>query len=271
MAAQLHLDGLPEQAVTLGLLALLEQIKKARKANEGLKLDTHEHDELEACAKDLLEQLGYVPPKRKGSNVGEVTRDEEDPKQGKLPLEFKPGPRARITCNGCRRRFGVPVGDQRRKCPDCGIIHHVVSDEDGTVFRQRTLIEPPDEILALFIARDSADLPPLNPADQKTLDDWIAANPDHTLHGELVEKGDRLADPDRPGSGNPLEIVCDALIGNGCPGFFSTDTPGDALCPKCGQKWTVEILTLEGETKPSVVVKPFDPQDGADRGGSAAA
>lgn len=264
MAAKLHLEGLPEEAVKLGLVALRDKIKKAVKANEELERPTDDLEELDEAAKDLLDQLGYKEPEKgKKANVGEVVRD--DPKQGKLPLEFKPGPRARVTCNGCGRRFGLPVGEARRKCPDCGMIQLVVSDEDGNVFRQRTLVEPPDEIRTLIVKRDTDDMPPLNPAEQKTLDAWLAEHPDFILHAELVEAGDRLADPEKPGSGNPLEILCDALIGNGCEGFTSTDTPGTALCPKCGQKWTVTLERRVGDDKPSVLVRIFDPEADEDQ------
>jgi len=270
MAAKLHLDGLPEQAVTLGLLALLEQIKKARKANEGLKLDTTEHDELESCAKDLLEQLGYQPPKKGKSDLGEVVRD---PSQQDLPLSFKPGPRARVTCNNleCRRRFAMPVGEQRRKCPDCGTIQLVVSDEDGNVFRQRALVEPPDDIRALFVRSTSDDLAPLTKAEAKTLKSWRAEHPDHILNGELVEQGDRLADPERPGSGNPLEIVCNDLVGNECRGFTTTDTPGVSVCPKCGQKWRVSLMKREADGLLVPLIQPWSEEsDEADDTDAAA-
>jgi hypothetical protein len=259
MASTLHLDGLPEEAVMLGLVALREKIKRAEKMNIELKRSTDELEDLDGAARDLLDQLGYKEPeKKKRNDVAEVVRDD---RQKELALETKPGPRARITClnEACRCRFVVPVGQTLRKCPDCHTMHAITSDEDGTVFKQRIVIEPPDDIRMLFIAQQSDDLPPLNPTQQKTLDAWIKVNPDHTLTGELVEKGDRVADPDRPGSGNPLEILCDSYIGNGCPGFMTTDTPGQSLCPKCGSKWTVTLEKSEPNDKGAILVVPFDP------------
>jgi hypothetical protein len=260
MASTLHLDGLPEEAVTLGLVALREKIKRAEKVNLELKRSTDELEDLDAAAKDLLDQLGYKEPeKKKRNDVAEVVRD---PKQRELPLEVKPGPRARITCNNteCRCRFAVPVGEIRRKCPDCGWIHFVTSDEDGTVFRQRTVVEPPDDIRGLMVREKSEDLAPLTKAEQKELAAWRKANPDHTTDAELVPAGDRLADPERPGSGNPLEIVCDSYIGNGCGGFTTTDTPGESLCPKCGAKWTVSLEKTQPNDKGRILVTPFDPK-----------
>jgi DNA-directed RNA polymerase subunit RPC12/RpoP len=260
MSLHLHLDGLPQQAVTRGLVALLEQIKKARKSDRALGLTVKPHDELEAAAKDVLDQMGWEPPAKKGKGSVEVVRD---PRQVGLQLETKPGPRAEIACANCSRKFKVPVGDHERKCPDCGSVFRVKADEDGKVIQQRAVAVPPDEILQLIIREKSDDLAPLTKLEAKRLEKWRKENPDHTTTPELIEAGDRIADPKVVGSGNPLAIDCHSLTGKECKGFEATDTAGTAVCPTCGQKYTIEIVTRDPDGFQFAQPRLFNPETDA--------
>lgn len=249
---KLHLpdDSLALRAVTLGQLALQKEIKKARKADEGLEMDTSEHDELEACSKDLLQQLGYVAPKKKSQGGAEVTRD---PRQ----LEAVLGKAAFPQCQACGRRFGVPAGEKAmRRCPDCGSPHAIASDANGMIIMEKRLVEPPDEIRALMIRAKDKDAKPLSPLEKKRLEKWVKENPDHTTNAEEILRGERVADPAVPGSGNPLEIICETYVQNGCSGFDSVDTEGKAgPCPKCGQLY--KVMLEEGK----VFVRPWSDLD----------
>lgn len=239
MAVKLIVDGLREQAVKQGLLVLRAEIKKAKAKDETLGLITESHDELDQAALDVLEQLGWTPKSGAKGGSAEVVRDD---RQGVLPLGgAEPKARVRVQCLGCARNFAVPLGLSHKACPDCGTIHKVRSGEDGTVYERAIAVQPPDEILELMKREVSDDLAPLTDIEKRQLKNWREVNPVHLANGELVLPGDRVADPEVPGSGNPLEIQCTSYVENGCSGFTATDTPGTAVCPKCGQKFVVSL------------------------------
>lgn len=253
--ATLEITGMREQAVKQGLLLLRDELKRSQKKDEekfGLHSDGK--DLLEEAAQDVLEQLGWRP---KGKGGVEVVRDD---RQVEMPLGAKGAP-ARVKCIVCARLFAVPAGDALRACPDCGAIHRVKSDDEGTVFQQRQLVRPPDDILELMIREQSDDLAPLFPDEEKKLREWREANPDHIKNGELVETGDRLADPEVPGSGNPFRVDCAAISGNECGGFETSDSPGSAVCPSCGNKYSIVLGKREGDGLAFVFAKIYDPAD----------
>lgn len=247
---KLHLDGLPEKAVRLGLLALRAEMGKLKKKLEEKEMDTAEEEELDAACVEVLRELGWRPKGDTGSNRVEAVRDD---RQSELPLGAVPRGVV-VQCFLCSRSFSVPVGDVTRACPDCGSIHRVKSDEDG-VTQKRQVVVPPDDILALMIRETSDDLAPLTELEKETLEVWRTANPDHVRDSSLVEKGDRVADPGVVGSGNPLRIDCTRIVGNECAGFDSVDTPGTALCTNCGQKYTVRV------TDGVVTISSWKPED----------
>lgn len=238
----LRVEGVVEDVVTKALVEYREDLAKPQKKMEKKGLDTAESEEHDAAAKDALEQLGWKPEKKTGSRV-EVVGGDTLP----LPLVFGDAAagaaphHARVQCATCARHFIVPAGDALRACPDCGTVHRVKSDEDGTVHQRRQLIRPPADILALMV-REQADDDDLTKVERTQLKNWREANPDHLTNDEHVEPGARVADPGTVGSGNPYFIGCGSLTGTECEGFQSTDTPGSAVCPTCGQKYVVEVV-----------------------------
>lgn len=258
--ATLDVTGMREQAVKQGLLLLRDELKRSQKKDEekfGLHSDGK--DLLEEAALDVLEQLGWRPTK-KGS--AEVIRD---PRQLEAPLGAA-ARQARVKCLVCARSFAVPAGEALRACPDCGAVHRVKSDDEGTVFQRRQVIAPPDEILQLMIREQSQDLAPLSHDEVSQLAEWRSKNPDHVRNPEEVERGDRVADPAVPGSGNPLRIDCHSLVGNECQGFDATDTPGATVCPACGQKYSVLLGTRDADGAEFAYAKVYAPEDGTDFG-----
>lgn len=254
---KLVVDGVIESVIVTALVEFREDLGKLKKKMAKKRLGTEEAEGQDAAAKDALDQLGWVPTTKGKSSSTEVIDDT-------LPLPFDehappPAPRARVQCAKCARNFMVPAGDALRACPDCGTIHRVKSDEDGTVHQRRPLVRPPAEILELMVREQSEDLAPLTKREEKVLANWRAANPDHLDNGEDVEPGDRVADPDVPGSGNAYWIGCRQIAGTDCDGFEATDTPGSALCPKCGQKYSVEL------TDGKVVVRCWTLDDEAEQ------
>lgn len=257
-------EGVIENVVTTALVEFRDDLAKLKKKLTKKGLDTHEAEQHDAAAADLLSQLGWKPtPKGRGSNA-EVVDDN-------LPLPFgeksgapaAPVSRAKIHCKGpeCTRLFAVPPGDHLRACPDCGAVHRVKSDEDGTIHFEKLLQQPPDEILQLMLRAKSEDLAPLTKLEEKRLQKWVREHPDHVANAELVVRGERCADPDMPGSGNPLRIDCSRIAGTSCAGFDSTDTPGASVCPSCGHKYVVSI-ELDGK----VLVRPWVDGPGEDGG-----
>lgn len=257
--ATLDVTGLREQAVKQGLLLLRDELKRSQKKDEekfGLHSDGK--DLLEQAAMDVLEQLGWRP---KDKGKAEVIRD---PRQGDLPLGTSS--RARVKCMACARAFSVPAGEALRACPDCGTVHKVKSDENGAVFQRKLMIPPPDDILQLMIREQSDDLAPLSHDETSRLAAWRSKNPDHVKDPSLVEKGDRLADPNVPGSGNEFRIDCRSIAGTDCDGFDTTDTPGTAVCPSCGQKYSILLGKREADGAAFAFSKIYAPEDGTDFG-----
>lgn len=213
--------------------------KKARKKDEELGLDTTEHERFEAEAKRLLGALGHG----EGHDPRQMdwTKD-----QNAAAAERPAAVKARIDCIGCKRLFAVPSGAEVDvACPDCGTVHQVSSSEDGTLFRIRERPQMPTHIAELWIKRkDPKTHGKLTKNMTRTLDAWLneERNALWIEAAELVARGERVANPDVPGSGNPLRIVCRALMGNECDGFDTTDTPGESLCNTCGQKYVVELI-----------------------------
>lgn len=255
MSTKLFLQGLHEEAVKRGLLTLRAEIPKAIKKDRALGAPTKYHEELDTAARDVLEQMGWEPEAKRGGSGVEAVRDE---RQMELPVGSQPL-QGRVTCLGCARMFAVPEGVHFRKCPDCGTIHHISVGEDGALFQAVRAETVPDDILQLMIRETSDDLAPLTEEEAETLRTWRLAHPDAVRSPETVEPGARLADPKVPGSGNPLRVECSILTGRECSGFETTDTPGVALCHKCGQKYAVELVKREGDGAEFAVARVFVP------------
>jgi predicted RNA-binding Zn-ribbon protein involved in translation (DUF1610 family) len=256
----LRVEGVVEGVVITSLVEFRKELGKLKKKTAEKNLDVADIEEHDAAAKDALEQLGWKPTPAKGKGSRAEVVDTID--------MFEPGkaapPAPRVQCLTCSRNFAVPAGEEVvRACPDCGTIHSVKASEDGTVFRRRKLVTPPEDILALLLREKDPQLKKLSAKEKARLELWKKENPDYTTNPELVKPGDRVADPAVPGSGNPLRIDCSSptLAGTECSGFDSTDTPGQAVCPKCGQKY---VVSIELDGKP--LVRLFDPADTGDVG-----
>jgi len=237
MKKTLHVEGVSEDVLTSALVSHQSELGKLKKKLTSAKVDTTNVEHHDAVIRDLLQQLGYVP--KKGGGV-EVTVDD---RQMPLPLGSLPAERGpRVTCLVCSRLFAVPAGDVKRRCPDCGTVHHIVTDEEGTLFRRHKVVEPPDDIRELLLRDKDPKAKKLTKGERALVETWLEANPEYTTDAELVERGDRVADPEVPGSGNPLRIDCSAVAGTECAGFDTTDTPGVSVCPHCGQKYVIELV-----------------------------
>lgn len=262
MSKTLIVEGRPEAVLMTALHTYRIELKKARKKDEAMNQPTASHDADDKIALDMLTQLGYVPADSKGSKRD--TAEVVDDRQASIFDDHPPAPKARVKCIGCTTLFAVPEGDRQVACPECGVVHRVKSGDGGTVYMAKRLARIPEEIAELVRRRDSDDLAPLTPTERMQLIEWMTANPDAVDPDTFFPKGERVADPTVPGSGNPLRIDCRSIHGSeiDCDGFDSTDTPGEALCPHCGHKTTVELL--DGV----IIVKPYSPED--DRGPASA-
>jgi predicted RNA-binding Zn-ribbon protein involved in translation (DUF1610 family) len=228
----------PEQARSVlkhCLLVAAGVAKKARKKDEELGLDTTEHELFEVETKRFLKQLGWTAKGERAEDPAQLDFTKDAAAAG-----VRRGPR--VDCTTCATGFAVPVGEkQRRRCPGCGDVYEVTSDEDGVVTFMKKREQMPTKIAELW-SKAKQKLK-LSKVHRHELDEWLGANPDWIESPELVERGARVADPDVPGSGNPLRIDCSSptLAGTECSGFDATDTPGSSVCPKCGQKYVVSI------------------------------
>lgn len=246
----LHIEGLAEDAVKRGLLLLRSEIKKQKKNDEEkLGLETDGHDALDAVCVDVLKQMGWQPSDKAKKGRVEATHDN---RQTDLPLD-----RPRLTCQTCQCKFAAPVGVTSVKCPDCSAVFIFKLDEKGELLQMSEAVEPPDEIRALLVREKSDDTKPLSQIEKKKLANWRKENPSVVANPELVKKGDRVADPNVPGSGNEFPIDCHSHTGVECKGFTSTDTPGDTVCPNCGQKYTIALATREADGMKYPVATPF--------------
>lgn len=241
---QLHLEGRPLSVIVRALTIYRDELKKARKKDEVMGLPVAEHHEHDKIALDLLEQLGFSP--KSGGDKAEVTAAE----LGQLPLPIN---HATVQCLTCSRNFRVPAGITLRACPDCGQVHKIKADEDGTLYERKPMVLVPPDIRALMVRKASDDADPLTPSEERALEVWLKANPNFIESDAPIEAGARVADPEVVGSGNPLRIDCTSITGKECEGFDSTDTPGHALCPRCGQKYVVEV------NDGALLLRLFDP------------
>jgi predicted RNA-binding Zn-ribbon protein involved in translation (DUF1610 family) len=242
---QLHVEGLAEDVATLALVEYRENLGKLKKKMSDAHIGTEDVDARDKVAAEILSQLGWKP---KTSSV-EVT----DPRQGDLPLGASDAtmPKPRVTCT-CGVRFAAPAGQHIRACPGCGKVYRVTSDDRGELLSQVELATPDDGVLSQLVRERTPNAKPLLPFEKKQLAKWRKDHPERCEDPELVERGERVADPDVAGSGNELEIQCMTYHGSECTGFKTTDTPGHSTCPSCGQKYVVELL--EGRAH----VRPFD-------------
>lgn len=260
---QLHVEGLPLVVLTQALITYRAELKKARKKDEDMGIPTQSHQDRDRAAHDLLDQIGWKPKDTSAGKIEVV----DDKRQIPLPLgDQNDGARvvqAKVQCLACSRMFAVPVGDVTRSCPDCGTTHRVKADATGEVVYHKDLVKAPDEIAAMLKRKLTEGEKPLSMLEEKRLELWLKENPDYVV--EPAEPGARLADPTRPGSGNPHRVDCRTIAGRECDGFDSTDTPGTSLCPKCGGKYVVELV--EG----IVVTRQWDADRDAERDGDPAA
>lgn len=222
--------------LTHALVGFRDDLAKAKKKDEErYGLDTDQHEQFDGIALAMLTELGWTPPKKKG----------KEPKADQAQLDWtkdQPTRRAKVQCLACARNFAVPAGEHLVACPDCGTIHLVKSDGQ-TVYKRLPVETMPDHLLALLNRKNNPELKQLSPKEAAKLAEWMLAHPHHTSAPELVKKGERVADPAVPGSGNALRIDCSlkTLAGTECAGFDSTDTPGTSVCSNCGQKYVVSI------------------------------
>lgn len=263
----LPIEGVRGQVLTRALCVFRDALgKQKKKDEETFGLDTEQHEQFDGIAEAMLGELGWKPRKK-----GTSSDAPSDPTQMDFTKDQSamPTPRgARVKCLGCTRSFAVPHGaDVLRRCPDCAAIHQVSADEEGTVFKLRHLVQPPDDVLALLLRSKDKQLAKLLPKEKRALDAWLNEHPDHMTNAELVERGDRVADPEVPGSGNALRIVCRAVTGVECEGFDATDTPGAALCPSCGQKYVVELVAGDALVGDRVLVRSWSIDDEAEARG----
>lgn len=250
---QLHIEGRAITVLHLMGEQYVTAMKKLRAKMEDAEQPVTVLDADLKLAADILEQAGYKRDEQ--ARVESV-----DDKQLGIFTDASadaPPRMARVECLVCSRHFAVPVGDTIRSCPDCGTSHRVKADAEGILYHRRILVVAPPEILELIRRKQDAnekgeELPPKDAAE---LDAWLKANPDYVIEQALP--GDRVADPAVPGSGNPLRFDCSAatLSGNECDGFDGFDTPGQSVCPKCGNKYVVEILNG------IILQRPWRPED----------
>lgn len=226
------------QVLKHALLVANVAAAKAKKKDEEFGLDTTEHERFDVAVKGFLKQLGWTAK-------GEAPRDPAQLDFTKDKSAEPIVPRVRIDCLGCRRLLAVPEGkDVDVACPDCGAVHQVSSSE-GVLSRIRPRPVMPTHIYELWVqSKDKPLWKNQSKVRRMALNDWLN-NPDHALwieSPELVARGERVANPEVVGSGNPLRVDCAALVGTECGGFDSFDTPGATVCGTCGQKYKVEVV-----------------------------
>lgn len=238
-------DHVGRLVLTKSLVGFRKDLAKAmKKDEEEFGVDTDQHEVLDAVAHAMLKQLGWQPPAPKEKKDGKPKKaDKAQMDWTKDQAAEPPGPRARIDCLGCKRQFAVEEGmEVNVACPDCGAVHQVNSSM-GTVSRIRPRPQMPTHIYELWVQSKDAKAWKKAPKVRRvTLDTWLSDHPLWIESPELVPRGARVADPDVPGSGNPLRIVCRDRVGTECDGFDTFDTPGRAQCTSCAQPYKIELV-----------------------------
>lgn len=243
----LQTHGTRGQVLTMALVGYRKALAaQQKKDEETFGLDTEQHEQFDGIAHAMLKELGWSPPTKKAKPVADEKQMDWTKDQNAAAHATTPAVKARVDCVRCKRRFAVPTGTEVDvACPDCGTVHQVSSSDDGTLFRLRERPQMPTHIAELWIKKkDPQAHGKLTKNMKRTLEAWLAEerNALWIEAAELVARGERCANPEVPGSGNPLRLVCRALMGNECDGFDTTDTPGESICPTCGQKYVVELI-----------------------------
>lgn len=280
----LHLSGTPELVIRMALVTFRKEVKKAKKKNEELGVETDELDTFEKTAKDLLEQLGY---KADGKNLAEVTRPEDN--QPELPLGKK---LVCGMCNGFRALDGVdcarclgsgfePDIDPRSetihdidwRCPACG------TGQSSQVVRDCELpcalcgrpqgftVSPEGAALVDWVGGLPTPGTPAAEPEAGTTEGVAAIDPVEA--GEAEPAGDVAPEPpveaasepapETAGEPKPLpsnDPATDKVTCGECQAYFTVSkVEGPAQCPSCETWWNVR-LDEAGEVVRIIRVSP---------------
>lgn len=165
-----------------------------------------------------------------------VAPEPGDPRQASLPFADVPAPKRepqRVKCLGCEALFAVEVEPEAtgmaalRRCPSCGAVHHVRADAAGAVYRLAHIEAAPAEVVALWTRAMDPNAAGLSPAEQETLDAWLA----ESAHGR--DRLDTAIDPEAIAAGI-LEApgTVPEIAPGEAPG--SDDVPGEPAIEDAG-------------------------------------